>query len=45
VPEDEVKRRLKNWVPKPPRYRTGLLAKYASLVSQASRGAITLPIQ
>jgi len=43
IPEDEVKRRLKNWTPRPPRYRSGVLAKYASLVSQASRGAITLP--
>jgi dihydroxy-acid dehydratase len=44
VPEDEVKRRLKNWSPRPPRYRSGLLAKYASLVSQASKGAVVLPI-
>lgn len=45
VPEEEVKRRLRSWSPKPPRYSRGLLAKYASLVSQASRGAVTLPIQ
>ena len=43
VPEDEVRRRLKDWSPRPPRYTSGLLAKYASLVSQASRGAVTLP--
>ncbi len=43
VPE-EIRRRFKNWVPKPPRYRSGLLAKYASLVTQASRGAVTLPL-
>ena len=43
VPEEEIKRRLKDWKPKPPRYTSGLLAKYASLVTQASRGAITLP--
>jgi dihydroxy-acid dehydratase len=45
VPEDEISRRFKDWVPRPPRYRTGLLAKYASLVAQASKGAITLPAQ
>ncbi len=44
VPEEEVKRRLKNWQPPPPRYtRGGLLAKYASLVTSASMGAVTLP--
>jgi dihydroxy-acid dehydratase len=43
VPEEEVKRRFKDWKPKPPRYTSGLLAKYASLVSQASKGAVTLP--
>ena len=43
VSEQELKRRLKNFTPKPPRYTTGLLAKYASLVSSASEGAITKP--
>ena len=43
VPEDEVKRRFKNWQPLPPRYSRGLLAKYASLVTSASMGAVTLP--
>ena len=43
VPQEEVNRRLKNWQPPPPRYRSGLLAKYASLVSSASMGAVTLP--
>jgi len=40
---DEVKRRLSNWMAPEPRYRTGVLAKYASLVSQASTGAVTDP--
>ncbi|MDT7903577.1 MAG: dihydroxy-acid dehydratase [Caldivirga sp.] len=43
VPEDEIKRRLSRWQPPPPRYRSGLLAKYASLVTSASMGAVTLP--
>ncbi len=43
VPEEEVKRRLEEWRPPEPRYRSGLLAKYASLVSSASLGAITTP--
>ncbi|WP_069808044.1 dihydroxy-acid dehydratase [Vulcanisaeta thermophila] len=43
VPDEEVKRRLRNWQPPKPRYTSGLLAKYASLVSSASMGAVTLP--
>jgi len=39
----EVKRRLSSWTAPRPRYRTGVLAKYASLVSQASTGAVTDP--
>jgi dihydroxy-acid dehydratase len=37
----EMKRRLKAWKPKKPRYTTGALAKYARLVSSASEGAVT----
>ncbi len=43
VPEEEIKRRLKNWQSPSPRYTRGLLAKYASLVTSASMGAVTLP--
>ena len=32
------------WQPLPPRYTTGVLAKYARLVGGAERGAITNPI-
>ena len=31
------------WTPPAPRYRTGVFAKYAALVSSASEGAITRP--
>ncbi len=37
----ELKRRLKNWKPPSPRYKSGALAKYARIVSSASDGAIT----
>jgi dihydroxy-acid dehydratase len=39
--DDELGARLRDWTPPPPRYRTGVLAKYAALVSSASEGAIT----
>jgi dihydroxy-acid dehydratase len=41
IPEAEVKKRLKQWVGPAPRYTTGVLAKYAKLVSSASIGAVT----
>jgi dihydroxy-acid dehydratase len=41
VPADELARRRLEWSPPVPRYRTGVLAKYAALVSSASRGAVT----
>jgi dihydroxy-acid dehydratase len=41
--EDEIAARLRDWSPPPPRYTTGVLAKYASLVSSASEGAVTRP--
>ncbi|HXF56383.1 MAG TPA: dihydroxy-acid dehydratase [Actinomycetota bacterium] len=40
VPEDELARRRDGWKPPEPRYRWGALAKYARLVSSASRGAV-----
>jgi len=39
----ELKRRLATWQPPEPRYKTGVFAKYAALVSSASEGAITRP--
>ena len=43
VSDDEIARRLADYVAPAPRYTTGVMAKYASLVSSASEGAITRP--
>ena len=37
----EISRRLKNWKKPKPRFKQGVLAKYARLVSSASEGAVT----
>jgi dihydroxy-acid dehydratase len=39
--EHALAARLAGWTPPPPRYATGVLAKYARLVSPASQGAVT----
>jgi len=39
--DDEIAARLRDWRAPEPRYRTGVMAKYAALVSSASEGAIT----
>jgi dihydroxy-acid dehydratase len=41
--DDEIAARLARVTPPPPRYERGVLAKYASLVSSASEGAVTRP--
>ena len=41
LPAGESERRFARWSPPPPRYRTGVMAKYAALVGTASEGAIT----
>ncbi|HEX5260289.1 MAG TPA: dihydroxy-acid dehydratase [Gaiellales bacterium] len=41
--EDEIAARLRDWRPPAPNYTTGVLAKYAALVSSASEGAVTRP--
>ena len=41
VSEDELARRHESWRPPERRYKTGVLAKYAKLVSSASLGAVT----
>jgi dihydroxy-acid dehydratase len=38
----EMSARLKQWKPPTPRYTTGVMAKYARLVSSASQGAVTV---
>ena len=40
----EMQERKRKWRPKKPKYLSGALAKYASLVRSASDGAVTLPI-
>lgn len=40
VDEAELERRRAAWKPRPPRYETGVLAKYAKLVGSAAQGAI-----
>jgi dihydroxy-acid dehydratase len=40
--DEEITARLENWVEPPPRYERGVLANYATLVSSASKGAVTL---
>jgi dihydroxy-acid dehydratase len=41
IPEQEMRARLDQWTPPPPRYKSGVMAKYAKLVSSASEGAVT----
>jgi dihydroxy-acid dehydratase len=39
--DEELKSRLGNWKAPAPRFQTGVMAKYAKLVSSASLGAVT----
>ena len=41
VPDAELHARLAGWTPPAPAFRTGVMAKYARLVSSASEGAVT----
>lgn len=41
VSDEELEQRRANWQPPQPRYTTGVLAKYAKLVSSSSIGAVT----
>jgi len=41
LPAGEIARRLERWTPPAPRYTSGVMAKYAVLVSSASVGAVT----
>ena len=39
--EDEMDKRLREWKAPAPRYASGVMAKYAKLVSSAAEGAVT----
>jgi dihydroxy-acid dehydratase len=39
--EEEIAARMTGWKPPAPRFSTGVMAKYAKLVSSASLGAVT----
>ena len=39
--DEEIGKRLAEWTPPSPRYRSGVFAKYAAEVSSASEGAVT----
>jgi dihydroxy-acid dehydratase len=41
ISEAELDQRRSQWVAKEPRYKRGILAKYAKLVSSSSQGAVT----
>jgi len=41
VPGDEIAGRFQRWSPPAPRYRGGVMAKYAAMVGSASEGAVT----
>jgi dihydroxy-acid dehydratase len=41
--DEELAARLAGWTEPEPRYESGVMAKYASLVSSASEGAVTVP--
>jgi dihydroxy-acid dehydratase len=41
ISEAEMNTRRGQWLPPSPRYTTGVMAKYAKLVSSASQGAVT----
>jgi dihydroxy-acid dehydratase len=41
VSDAELRERLERWTPRPGRYATGVMAKYARLVSSAAEGAVT----
>ena len=43
ISDAEISRRMSEWKPPQPRYKTGVFAKYAALVRSAAEGAITSP--
>ena len=43
LPDDELAQRRAEWMQPEPRYKTGIMAKYAKTVASASEGAVTSP--
>src|SRR5438067_610435 len=43
VSEAELEERMRNWQAPPPRYTSGVFAKYLAMVGSASQGAVTTP--
>ncbi|WP_374999700.1 dihydroxy-acid dehydratase [Aeromicrobium sp. CTD01-1L150] len=41
IDDEELQRRAVGWEPQPPKYTSGVLAKYRKLVSSAAHGAVT----
>ena len=41
VSKEEIRKRKEKWQAPPQKYTAGVIAKYAKLVSTASRGAVT----
>ena len=41
ISDEEIAIRRKNWTKPKPKYTTGILGKYARLVSSSSKGAVT----
>lgn len=41
VPDEELAKRRAAWKPREPRYKRGVLGKYAKIVSTSSKGAVT----
>ncbi|MEO1450311.1 MAG: dihydroxy-acid dehydratase, partial [Bacteroidota bacterium] len=41
IPDAEIQRRKAAWKPRPPRHTSGMLSKYARLVSSAADGCVT----
>ncbi len=42
ISDAEIAARLRDWQPPPPRWTTGVMAKYSRLVTSAAEGAVTL---
>ena len=45
VSDAEIARRMAEWKPPAPKYKSGVFAKYAALVTSAAEGAVTRPRQ